>query len=719
MRKLGIVLGILFLLIVIAGIVFYLTFDINNYRGRIQSELQQRLGRQVKLGDMHLKVFPPSFEVQNVSIADDPSFNNKTAFVQAAELDVSVQLAPLFHKQVEVNSLELKRPQIELVKSQKGEWNFSSLGNKSSQKTQSTPSDKGSSGGFSLANLIVTDGQVAITDRQAGQPRAVYDHIDVNLKNFSADHPFNLQLAAHLPGPGSQEIQLQGQGGPIAQANPASTPFHGTLELKNVAISGLKQFLNSPALNNIDGTLTGQTKIDTDAGKLSASGQTTIQNARVNGIDVGYPIVADYTVSDDLANSLLSITRGTVKLGQTPLAVTGTGNTKTTPANLDLHLQASNVSIAEAARLASAFGVAFAPGTTVNGQMSADIQARGAASKPILNGTLSANNVQVSGSNVPQSVEVKSVKFALTPNEVRSDNFNVTSGDTTVAAQLGVKQYTSATPILDATLQAPNAKFPAVLAMAKAYGVTALDKISGLGNLNLNMHVTGPVKSITSAEIVRALNGTLNLGLNNLRMNGADVNHQLASIAGFLKPRQTDQGFTNISRLTGDVVVTNGVAQTNNLQALLDLGNVAVKGNANLVTQALNLTANAVLSKSTSQSVGGTSVGGFMNTALSNNQGELVIPILITGTFQNPHFAPDLQSVAQMKLKGLVPSFDNPGGGLSGVLGNFLGQKKGAQQPQPGQADQQQQPAQNAVQEVLGGLFGGKKQQPKKPNPPQ
>ena len=319
----------------------------------------------------------------------------------------------------------------------------------------------------------------------------------------------------------------------------------------------------------------------------------------------------------------------------------------------------------------------------MNGQMTADIQARGSASKPILNGTLSAANVQVSGSNVPQPVEVKSVKFNLTPNEVRSDNFNVTSGDTTVSAQLGVKQYTSAAPILDATLQAPNAKFPAVLAMAKAYGVTSLDKISGLGNLNLNMHLTGPVKSITSAEIVRALNGTLNLGLNNLRMNGADVNHQLASIAGFLKPGQTDQGFTNISRLTGDVIVTNGVAQTNNLQALLDLGNVAVKGNANLVTQALNLTANAVLSKSTSQSVGGTGVGGFMNTALSNNQGELVIPILITGTFQNPHFAPDLQSVAQMKLKGLVPSFDNPGGGLSGVLGGFLGQKQGAHRRNP------------------------------------
>ena len=536
----------------IAGIVFYATFDINDYRGRIQSELQQRLGRDISLGDMHLKIFPPSFEVQNVSIADDPAFGSQAPFVQAAELDVSVQLAPLFHKQVEIDSLELKRPKVELVKDQKGCRN-------SLQPWEQEPSTHSEQallgiifGGFSLSHFIVTDAQIAITDRQAGQlPRAVYDHIDVNLNDFSADHPFNLQLAAHLPGPGSQEIQLSGQGGPIPQSNPVATPFHGTLNLKNVAISGMKQFLSSPALNNMDGTLTGQTKIDTDAGKLSASGQTTIQNARVNGTDVGYPIAADYTVSDDLVNSLLTITRGTVKLGQTLLAVTGTVNTKPTPPNLDLHLQASNVSIARSCAACVCFRCRIRTGHY------REWPDDGRHTSPWLREQTDPEwnpfRSECAGKRLQRSqpVEVKSVKFNLTPNEVRSDNFNVTSGDTTVSAQLGVKQYTSAAPILDATLQAPDAKFPAVLAMAKAYGVTSLDKISGLGNLNLNMHLTGPVKSITSAEIVRALNGTLNLGLNNLRMNGADVNHQLASIAGFLKPGQDYQGFTNISRLTG------------------------------------------------------------------------------------------------------------------------------------------------------------------------
>ena len=135
-------------------------------------------------------------------------------------------------------------------------------------------------------------------------------------------------------------------------------------------------------------------------------------------------------------------------------------------------------------------------------------------------------------------------------------------------------------------------------------------------------------------------------------------------------------------------------------------------GTANLVTQALNLSVSAVISKAMSQQVGGTNIGGYMNTALANNQGEIVIPVLVTGTFQNPRFAPDLQKLAQMKLKGLVPNFNNPGGAASGILGNLLGQK-GNQTQQP----QQQQQQQNGVQQLLG-LFGKKPPQKNPPPPP-
>jgi len=467
-------------------------------------------------------------------------------------------------------------------------------------------------------------------------------------------------------------------------------------------------------LENSDGILSGQTNIQSESGKLSATGQMNIQSARVHGVDVGYPITADYDLSDDLKNDLLTITRGTLKLGQTPLALHGTVNTKPTPPQIDLNVKASDVSIAEAARLASAFGVAFGPGTTVNGRVNADIQARGAASKPALNGTISGRDIQVTGKEIPQPVQIKAVNLALTPNEIRSGQFNVTSGNTTMSTLLSLRQYTSNSPIIDATVKAPNATLPEVLSIARAYGVSGLDRISGLGTINIDGRITGPVKSITSEDVLRVLNGSANLNFNNVRLNGTDIAHQLAAIAGFARPGEGDHGFTNISRMTGNILVTNGVAHTNNLQALLDVGNVSATGTANLVTEALNLSVSAVLSKAMSQQVGGTSIGGYMNTALANNQGEIVIPVLVTGTFKNPRFAPDLQKLAQMKLKGLVPNFENPGGAASGILGTLLGQK-GNQTQQPQQQQQQQQPG---VQQLLD-LFGKKPQKNPPPPPPK
>jgi uncharacterized protein involved in outer membrane biogenesis len=849
MRRVFIVIGIVVAVVIAGAAIFVATFDVNRYHGTIQSELEQRLGRKVALGDMHLNLFPPRFSVQNVTIAEDSTFGSATPFVQAQQLDVSVSLLPLFKGRVEIDSLNLQRPSVELIKNQQGVWNFSSLGTPSDPKTPDgqasspagasgssapsaappspgKPTESSNPGGqqFTLARLAITDGQVGVTDLQSKAPRALYDHIDATLRDFTSNAPFSFEVAAHLPGPGTQQVRLQGQAGPIAPGQPALTPFHGTLELQQVGIAGLQKFLDSPALVNTDGVLSGQTKISSESGKLAASGQMNLQNAKVRGLDLGYPISAQYDITEDLAASLITIRDTTINLGTMPISVTGTVNTTPSPAQVDLRVKSKQVSIAEAAKLAAASGVAFSPGATINGIVDIDVRAQGAADKPALSGTVSGRDVQVSGKGIPQPVSVKSVNLAFTPTEIHSDSFNVASGGTTVAAQFSLRQYQSKSPLVDATLRAPNAALAEVLSMAKAYGVTGLDKINGAGTLNMNLRAAGtiekpelsgtisgrdvqisgqsipqpvsmksvnlaftpteihsdnfnmtsggttvaaqfflrqylsksplvdvtvrapdaalpnvlatakaygvtgldklsgagtlkmdlraaaPLEALTSAEVVKVLNGTLNLNFNNVRYTGSDIGYQLASIGGFLKSSEKDKGFTNISRMTGDIALKNGFAQTSNLQAALDIGNVGVAGTTNLVNETLDLNVTAVLSKDFSQRVGGTGIGGYMSTALANNQGELVIPAIVRGTFESPKFTPDLQKVAQMKLKGLVPNLNNPTGGVAGILGGLLGQKGGTQaQPQQDQP-QQAQPAPNPVQQIFD-IFGKKKKQ--------
>ncbi len=698
MRKVIIAIAVVIVLAVAGLGIFVATFDVNSYHDRIQSELEKQLGRKVQLGQMHLGLFPPKFRVQDLSIADDPSFAAQKPFVQAQELGVSVKLLPLLHKSVEIDSVSLQQPSVELIKNRQGVWNFASLGNSSQPSASSGPSAP-----FSLGELAIKDGQVALTDLQKGGPRSVYDHIDMTLKDFAPNRPFSVDVAAHLPGPGAQEISLQGQGGPIAQNQPAATPFQGTLTLKQVTLAGFRQFVDADAMKGMDGVISGETKISSASGALSASGQTTIEKLTMHSTELGYPISANYDLSDDVAHDLLTIRNTTVKLGNTPLLVSGTVNTATTPAKLDLNLKANAVSIAEATKLAAASGIAFAPGVTVTGTVNADVQARGPADQPALSGTIAARDLEASGKQVPQSVQVKAVNLTLTPTEIHSDNFNVVSGGTTVAAQFAVRQYASKSPLVDATLKAPSAALPALLSMAKAYGVTGLDKVSGAGTLNLDLHAAGPVQSLASNAVAKALNGTLVLDFNTVRYTGVDVSHELASIGGFLKSSDNGQGVTNISKITGNIAIKNGIAQTSNLQAVLDIGTVAATGTANLADQTLNLHATAVLNKTSSQQVGGASIGGFLQTALANNQGELVIPAIITGTFDKPKFTPDLHQVAQMKLKGLLPNSSNPAGAVSGLLGGLLGQKSGSQANQS-----TAQPQQNPVQNLMD-IFGKKK----------
>src|SRR5580693_2903399 len=688
MRKIAIVIGIVLVVIVLAVGIFVATFNPNDYRGTLQTKLEQQLDRKVALGNMELGLFPLRFRVYNLSIADDPKFGTR-AFVQTQELSVSVKLLPLLSKSVQIDSLALERPSVELIKNAQGMWNFASIG----QKTPATPSSSPSSSQqFSLGELAINDGLVAITDLQDRKPRTVYDHINLKLTDFAPDSPFNLDASVHLPGAGSQEVSLKGKGGPLSHANPAATPFKGTLDLKGVEIAGLQKFLQSPALVNTDGVLSGHTDIASESGKLSANGQMDLEKPRLHGIEVGYAINLDYDVSDDLTNDVLRINKGAIKLGPTPLSVTGTVNTKPTPAQLDLNVKAANVTIAEIAHLAAAAGTAFAPGTTVTGQINADIKAQGAADKPALNGTIAANNIQVSGKDVPKPVTVKAVNIALSPTEIHSDNFNVTSGGTTAAVQFSVKNYTSNSALVDATLRAPQAALPDLLSMAKAYGVNSLDKISGGGNLAVDMQAAGPVQSLSSDQLVKAVNGTINVNLANVHYAGVDISNKLLSMIGSSKAGK-DQGYTNIQKVTGNIVVKSGIAQTSNLQALLDIGNVGTTGTANLVSQTLNMQLTAVLSKAFSQQAGGTAVGGYMNTALANNQGELVIPANVGGTFQNPVITPDVQKIAQMKLKGLMPTADNPLGAASSFLGGAAGQK--------GQPAGQQNPV-NQIMGILG-----------------
>lgn len=1113
MRKLLITLVVIVVVLIVGALIVPRFIDVNRYHNQIQSELERRLGRPASLGTMSLSLFPLSVQVENAVIGEDRSFDTGRPFAQAQKLALRVKFWPLLHKQIDVDSVELVRPHIELVRNAQGAWNFATLGHPSESEqaqqpvgpqrpapaTQPTPArsaqpsaeSKKPAEQLTLANMVVTDGQLAITDQQKHQSRSVYDHIDAKVSNFSPGSKFSLKLTAHLPGKGKQAVELEGQCGPIQQADLVNTPFDGDLRLDQVSLSAAQKFFNSPSLAGMEALISGQAKVKTAGPKLASSGTIRLDDPIIRDVKVGYPITLDYDVADDLGSDVVQIHRGELKLGPTPVTIAGTVNTRPNPAQVDLKITAANASIAEAARLASAFGVAFSKTVDVTGQVDMNVQARGSAKQPEMNGQLSARNLVINDNQLPQPVKVDAVNLALTPDTITSNNFTATSGSTRVSATLALAHYTTPNSTLTAALRAPGARISELLNMAKAAGVSAANNISGDGSLTLDVHAQGPARNVSAMtfsgtgkiqnaslkvpnlnqpvqihssdvtfsqngatfenmalslgqsnvtgsvsvmnfaapqtrfalnvdariaellnmakaagvsaaenisgdgaltlsihgqgpaknvsdmtfsgtgkiqnaslnvpnlnkpvqihnsditfsgngatlhnaalslgqsnatgtvsvkdfaapqtqftlnvdkvnvqelqqtfspappqkraaaqpegwglfpraeaqnaprqsagtearpgllynstgtgtvtigtveandllltnvhanvkidrgliemnpltaqlyngqetgkvvidlrpvqplytvnlklnqldsnkllssvsnlkntlygllnanvngnfsaasanEIARSLNGTTNIDLTNGKLMNVDLLHEVAAVGEFLGNviSATPKGFTDILQLTGNFDIKNGLAQTNDLKATVSGGTVAAKGSVNLGDQTLNMHVTAVLNKDFSQQVGGTQVGGIMSTALANNQGELVVPVVVTGSLQHPIVAPDVQQVAQMKLQNLLPSTKNPGQLTNGILNQVLGggnrgqngagngQKegigkgitdilRGQQQPQQNQQNQpvaepnqgaapNQEPNQNPINSILNEVMGNKKQQ--------
>lgn len=945
MRKLLIAVVVVILVIVVIAVALPFFINVNQYRGQIQAELQNRLNRPVQLGNMSLSVIPLAVKVDNVTIGDDPSFHSTAPFAQVQRLDVHVGLFPLLAKKIEVSSLTLEKPKIELIRNAEGVWNFSTLGHNATPAAapqrpaqpaapaKPAPAEAQKQGGFSLAELSITDGQIAVTDYQKHQSRAVYDHIDLTLKDFAPNQPFSLEVAAHLPGKGTQTLKLSGKGGPINDAQLINTPFSGTVKFDEVSLAGAQKFLNTQALENSDAVITGSTDFSTGSGKANAKGSIKLNDAVIHGVQVGYPIQAEFNVNDDLNTDVIQIGQFALKLGSTPVSINGTLNTKPNPMIVDVNVSASDASIQEMARLASAFGIAFSPNTKIAGQITAKVHAQGPTDHLALNGNVNGRNLQVTGKEIPQPVKVPAIDLAMTPQDIRSNSFTVSSGSTTLNAQFAMSQYATPSPNVDATLKTVNAKVEELLGIAKAYGVSAAEGMSGSGNVSLDVHATGPIKNtnamnfsgngslqnvvlktpsltqpvnvktatlqftqnsanltnfalslgstnangnlsvanfnapnlrfnlnidkVNVAELQKITSGSSapakktaatwslvsnadaapapaakpgfletatgsgtvavgsvlydktdltnvhsNVNLNhgviqlspltaqvyggqingvisiderhptatyavNAKLVNADANQLMTATANspgtlygtlaaninetFATPPSGDvvqtlngpfsfvltngkltkvdliaelskigkfggagaKGYTAISQMSGTFQVQNGVANTNDLKAALDVGSMAGQGALNLVNQTLNMHVTAALNKNYSQSVGGTGVGGYLNTALANKQGELVLPVIITGSMNHPVVAPDVEKLAQMKLNNIVPNaagiLGGKNAGVGGIVGGLLG--GGQQQPaaQPGQHPNQQQNLNNTINNALGGLLGGKK----------
>ncbi|HEY2843811.1 MAG TPA: AsmA family protein, partial [Bryobacteraceae bacterium] len=131
MKRLAKWIGIVFAVVIAAVVSLPFLINVDQFRPTLQAELTKALGREVTLGNLRLKVWAGEVTADDLAVAEDPSFG-KPAFLQAKSLHVGVELWPfLMSRRLIVTNLSIDQPEITLVQSPSGDWNFSSLGTKS------------------------------------------------------------------------------------------------------------------------------------------------------------------------------------------------------------------------------------------------------------------------------------------------------------------------------------------------------------------------------------------------------------------------------------------------------------------------------------------------------------------------------------------------------------------------------------------------------------
>ena len=448
MKRILKIVAIIVGVVIVIAIAIPFFVDANTFRPKLESELTEALGREVKVGNLKLSVFSGSVSADDISIADDPAFS-KSPFVQAKSLKVGVELMPLiFSKTLNVTELTLNEPEIGLVKSENGEtWNFSSLGEKNapagnraapapsapspSTSSPASPSSVGGNPNLSVAKLNVKDGRLTVTRTGSlGKPH-VYDKVNIEVTNFSFTSSFPFKLTAQLPAGGS--LDLEGKAGPIDATNAALTPLDAKVSVKqmNLAASGfIDPASGISGIADFDGTVSSDGHEAKTSGTLTATKLQVVQK----GSPAGRPVQVTYTVVHDLAKETGSITQGDIAMGKAVAHVSGTYDAHGKVTSVNLKLNGPGMPVDELEAMLPALGVVLPPKATLKGgSLNVNLASVGPVDKLVTTGTVRLENTSLANFNLGSKLSaISALSGKNTGNDTTIQNF---SSDVRVAPE--------------------------------------------------------------------------------------------------------------------------------------------------------------------------------------------------------------------------------------------------------------------------------------------
>ena len=396
MKRIALIAGALFALLLVSALALPFLIDPNSFRPMLESRLTQALGREVKLGDLKLSILSGSVTANDLSIADDPAYS-RTPFVQAKSLAIGVELWPLIaSRQLHVTGLTIDNPAITLVQSPNGEWNFSKLGGARSAAAPAAPAPDAASKApmdLSVKLVKITGGRFSLGKTGGHTKPLVLEDVNIEVHDFSAGSAFPFTFATKVAGGGA--IKLDGKAGPLDPVDVAASPLTASFNVDKLDLAGTGILQSAPAIAGLIGF---QAALESNGKSAHIQGKLRADKLKLakDGSPANRPVEFDFTLDHNLRNRSGQLRRGDIKIGGAVARLTGTYADEGETTVLKMNLDGPKMPVPELAAMLPAMGVVLPNGSSLEGgTASIKLALQGPLERLVTAGTLSLDNTRL------------------------------------------------------------------------------------------------------------------------------------------------------------------------------------------------------------------------------------------------------------------------------------------------------------------------------------
>lgn len=639
MKKLLIIVGVVLLLIVAAVVAIPFVVPKSTLVALVTEQIEDATGRKVHIGgDPTFSIFPEvKLSISDVSLSNAEGGKAKN-LAEIGSADIEVDLMAAISGEVVVRKFVLVDPVIAIEKDKNGRFNFEfgEGGPADASEQSDTPKESGSDGGLALSlnDVRLENATLIYDDAQTGDRQEIKG-FNARLSLPSATGPFDLDANAEWRGRTVEIIAHVDN--PMALGEGASTALKATVssgDLFKVGFEGTAATGASPE---------GAGKVSINVSDLSG----LLEWVEVAlGPDVKLPTTI--AISGDMTGSPQKVSLGAATIGFDNNTLTGnlsaglSGGKPFAVADLnggDLDLRAY---LPKNEGGAAEGGTTDAAGGTndwsddkidLSGLSAADADIRLKADK-ITTGIVDTGKTDV-------AIVAKGKQATVTIHQLALFEGGITGG-------VGVDMR-KGEPAISIKLNVADLQARPALQQFADFG-------DFLGTVNLSVDMT--TRGDTERKLVSALNGNGNMSVT----DGALIGYNLAAAfrnitSGGLDMEYDKSEKTDFAEISASFTAKNGLVNNPDFKMNAPLLRITGKGDIMLPPRTLDYRALPKLVASlTGQGASG--------------DGGLGVPILITGTWDDPSIQPDLEGV----VKGVLEA---PGDAIKGVTDTVKGVTEG------------------------------------------